>query len=260
MSQPGCALLLIQLLLIFATQVVAGEPITRKSFEYGQDFFLKCTNNQSFKGEIMWRKDGKELESTKISYNITLINMNTTSIVSKLNLTQEDEGNYECVANGKVLMTYKVFVHSKVKIMSNELVRVSRGAKLKLTCIGTADLDLEWMIPYEDANRTNVVAASNKTETTISIYPFGYNDTGSYICIGRRLMGDQYEEASDTVNVVLIDSMGPNFPDQIWPWLALGVSAIALAGLLTGFVYYRNTKRARESHGGAAYLRSETSS
>lgn len=273
--RAGLSLIIQIITLIFATQFresSAIEPVTRKSFEYGKEFLLKCTNEQQARtrtndsiltkgaaAEIMWRKDGKELQSTNISYDIILTNGNTTSRVSKSNLTQEDEGIYECVINRTIYKTFKVFVHSKVVILAHKQLKMNLGGKLELICTGTGDQELEWMVPYEDINRTSVVNAQNRSESMLTITQFEHNDVGLYTCIGRRLLGDEYEEASDSVNVILVDPVGTGFPDNIWPWLVLGISAVVISGCITGFVYYRKSRKMRENHG-ASYLRSETSS
>lgn len=257
-------LLLIQTFLVIYHLIgfSEGEQIVRKSFDHGENLLLACDirprlNSSLPIGELSWKKDGLALASTNLSYDITMTNENTTSIVSKQNLTQSDEGNYSCEVNGSVFKTFKVHLNSKVRIRGQKHIGIELGNDLELTCIGVGDIDLEWTTSANNFQKLNINVSMNGAESTLKINTFGMNDTGEYTCLGRRSLGNEIEETTDTITVTLAEDDKFN-PEKMWPYLLFGILSVFIAGLVTGYFYYYNTKRLRQSNG-AAYLKTEAS-
>ncbi|XP_051560336.1 immunoglobulin superfamily member 10-like [Myxocyprinus asiaticus] len=173
---------------------------------YGSRLHLDCIVSGNPEPRIIWRTPSKKLVDAHYSYD-PRIKVSVNGTLSILSVTEQDDGEYLCVARNKIgddFVPLKVSVLTKpAKIQQKTEVdrRVLYGGNLKVDCVasGLPNPKIQWALP-DGTMINNVIKHEHNIGSrsrryvvfdngTLFFNEVGIHEEGNYTCYAENQIG-----------------------------------------------------------------------
>ncbi|XP_055070751.2 matrix-remodeling-associated protein 5 [Misgurnus anguillicaudatus] len=203
-NAAGADMLSVRLQISALPPMIHQQRRENRTIPDGQAVYIHCTSEGFPSPALSWVTfNGTQIRPSQFINDNLFVFPNGTLYIRKP--TEQDSGNYECVAVNSVGVAMRsVTLHVKgnssmAKIISTpaQMTDVQYGGQLSLDCTatGTPNPRIIWRTPSKkllDAHYSFDRRMKVFSNGSLTISPVTEKDEGDYLCVARNKLGDDY--------------------------------------------------------------------